>query len=120
MSKVYGYCRVALANDEEMAEQLYQVYKYCKDNELELHQRFYDNGASGLSLDRKGLNDMLSVLQKGDVVVTKDISRFARDLMKLEQLVGRIYKIGAEIVYIDKPEDNDMSPIENWIKSRLG
>lgn len=90
MSKVYGYCRVAFANDEEMAEQLYQVDKYCKDNELELHQRFYDNGASGLSLDRKGLNGLLEVLQNGDVIVVKDIARLSRSYSQCLALMERL------------------------------
>ena len=34
MSKVYGYCRVALANEEEMMEQVKMVKDYCKDNGL--------------------------------------------------------------------------------------
>ena len=90
MSKVYGYCRVALANDEEMAEQLKMVADYCKDNGLELCQRFYDNGVSGLSLDRKGLNGLLEVLQSGDVVIVKDIARLSRSYSQCLTLMERL------------------------------
>ena len=92
MSKVYGYCRVAFANEEEMVQQLKMVGDYCKDNGLELEKCFCDNGVSGLSLDRKGLNGLLEVLQSGDTVVVKDIARLSRSysqcLALMEKLEG--------------------------------
>ena len=101
MSKVYGYCRVALANDEEMAEQLKMVADYCKDNGLELCQHFYDNGASGLSLDRKGLNGLLEVLQSEDVVVVKDIARLSRSYSQCLALMERLEGIDITIRIIN-------------------
>ena len=92
MSKVYGYCRVALRNEEEMASQIKMVNDYCKGSGLKLDYVFCDNGASGLSLDRKGLNELLKVLQNGDMVLVKDIARLSRSysqcLALMEQLQG--------------------------------
>ena len=90
MSKVYGYCKVAFANEEEMAEQVNMVTDYCKDNGLQLEKCFCDNGASGLSLDRKGLNGLLEVLQSGDVVVVKDIARLSRSYSQCLALMERL------------------------------
>lgn len=90
MSKVYGYCRVALKNEEEMVQQIKLIEDYCKDNGLELDKIFYDNGASGLSLDRKGLNRLIEVLQKEDVIVMKDIARLSRSYSQCLTLMERM------------------------------
>ena len=90
MSKVYGYCRVAFANEEEMVQQLKMVGDYCKDNGLELEKCFCDNGVSGLSLDRKGLNGLLEVLQSGDTVVVKDIARLSRSYSQCLSLMEKL------------------------------
>ena len=78
MSKVYGYCRVAFANEEEMEQQVKLVGDYCRDHGLTVDKYFCDNGASGLSLNRMRLNELLKVLQDGDTVVVKDLSRLSR------------------------------------------
>ncbi len=101
MGKVYGYCRVALKNYEEVAEQFYQIHNYCKDHGLELNQRFYDNGVSGLTLDREGLNQMLSVLQRGDMVIVKDIARLSRNASQCMTLIEQIENAGAILKIID-------------------
>ena len=90
MSKVYGYCRVALADEKEMAEQVKLVGDYCRDNGLTVDKYFCDNGASGLSLDRKGLNELLEVLQEGDVVVVRDVARLSRNSSQCVSLVEQM------------------------------
>lgn len=90
MSKVYGYCRVALKNEEEMEQQVKLVGNYCRDNDLVVDKYFCDNGASGLSWDRKGLNGLLEVLQSGDVVVVKDIARLSRSYSQCLALIERL------------------------------
>lgn len=100
MSKVYGYCRVALANKEEMEEQLKMVEDYCKNNGLNLHKCFCDNGASGLSLDRKGLNGLLDVLQNGDVIVMKNMSRLSRGYSQCLALMERMKEMNVTLKVI--------------------
>ena len=101
MSKVYGYCRVAFANEEEMVQQLKMVDDYCKDNGLKLDYVFYDNGVSGLSLDRKSLNGLLEVLQSGDVIVVKDIARLSRSHSQCLALMERLEGMDITIRIID-------------------
>ena len=101
MSKVYGYCRVALRNEEEMAEQLEVVNSYCKNHGLKLNSVFYDNGASGLSWHRKGLNKMFDVLESGDTVIIKDIARLSRSASQCMALVEQMGEIGVTLEIIN-------------------
>ena len=87
MSKVYGYCRVAFASDEEMEQQKQVVDCYCEDNGLKVDKFFCDNGVSGLNPHRDGLNEMLYTLQDGDVVIVKDVARLSRNIRQCMSLV---------------------------------
>ena len=120
MSKVYGYCRTALVEGDNMEVQCVVVENYCNDRGMKLEKCFCDAGVSAHNMDREGLDELLDVLEDGDVVVTKDISRFARDMVKLEMVVDKIHNIGAEIMYVNEPESYDTSLIKGWLKSRLG
>ena len=100
MSKVYGYCRVAFANDEEMTEQVGLVGDYCRDHDLRVDKYFCDNGVSGLSIDRKGLNELLEVLQEGDVVVIRDIARLSRDSFHCMSLIEEMKNLDVELKII--------------------
>ncbi len=95
MSKVYGYCRVALKNEEEMAQQCKMIGDYCKDNGLELVECYCDNGVSGLKLERDALQRMLRILREGDIVVVKDYARISRDMHQCMEITKAIYHAGA-------------------------
>ena len=108
MGKVYGYCRVALANDDELKERLNQVYDYCKNNGLELHKCFYDNGISGLTLDRDGLKSLLDVLQEGDIVVVRNIASLSRNAQQCMKIIESISEAGVTLIIMDLEKENKM------------
>ena len=87
MSKVYGYCRVAFADEEEMIKQKQVIGWYCEDNGLQVDHYFCDNGVSGLTSYRDGLNQMLYALQDGDIVVVKDVARLSRNATQCISLI---------------------------------
>ena len=101
MSKVYGYCRVAFADEKEMEQQIKLVGDYCRDHDLTVDKYFCDNGASGLSTDRKGLNELLEALQKGDIVVVRDIARLSRSSSQCLVLLERIKDLDVTLTIID-------------------
>ena len=116
MSKVYGYCRTARAGN--MEEQIELVSNYCKAKGLDLVMCFCDDGVSAHNLSREELDKLFGVLKDGDVVVTKDPSRFARDPQKQHLLINKICDMGVEIVYVDEKEEDDKIGIEAWVEQR--
>lgn len=117
MCKVYGYCRTARAGNMEEQHEL--VARYCKDKGLKLATCFCDDGVSAHNLNREELDKLFDVLEDGDVVVTKDPSRFARDPQKQQVLINKIRDMGVEIVYADKEKKKGVLSIESWLKQRL-
>lgn len=101
MSKVYGYCRVALKNEEEMRQQRKIIEDYCKDKGLNIDECFCDNGVSGLKLDRSGLQKMLRTIQNDDVVIIKDVARLSRSADQCMYLVEQIQTTGARLEIIN-------------------
>ena len=116
MSKVYGYCRTA--REGSMEEQIELVLDYCKAKGLELVVCFCDDGVSAHNLNREQLDKLFDVLEFGDVIVTKDPSRFARESQKQQFLINKICDMGVEIVYTVEEEKDDKTSIEAWFEQR--
>ena len=101
MSKVYGYGRLALASDEGMAEQIRLVDSYCKTHGLNIEKHFFDNGVSGLELNRKELNALIDVLRGDDVVVIDNIARLSRNMFECMTVLNLFENIGAKLIIVD-------------------
>ena len=114
MSKVYGYCRTALVEGNNMEEQCAVVENYCKSRGMNLEKCFCDAGVSAHNMNRERLDELIDVLEDGDIIVTKDVSRFARNPEKCMAMIDKISNMGVEIVYtIDQ---DDTSEVEDLFK----
>ena len=100
--KVYNYNRVS-SKDQNLDRQSEAFEKFAKENDINEYQVFQDK-QSGKDFERKGYQEMLSLLQKGDLVVIKSIDRLGRDYDLIIQEWTKITKtIGANIVVLDMP-----------------
>ena len=101
MSKVYGYCRLALADEKGMAQQVELIEDYCRDHSLTLDKCFCDTGVSGLNSYRDGLNEMLYAVQDDDTVIVRDMARFSRDINQCMSLIELLEKLNVTLIIID-------------------
>lgn len=101
MNKVYGYGRLAFASEEEKVKQSNVVNSYCEKHGLNIDKLFFDNGVSGLELNRKGLNALIDVLGVDDIVVVDSIARLSRNMFECMTVIELIEKIGAKLIIID-------------------
>lgn len=102
MSRVYGYCRLALANEEIMAQQRQEIEDYCKNNDLKVDAYFCDNGVSGLTKNREYLQSMLKGLCEGDIVIITNHARLSRGLHQYLDITKEIYASGAVLKIINE------------------
>lgn len=104
MIKIAGYYRLSMEDDDVKEEsnsitnQRLLVKKYiAQDKELCSYEfcEFYDDGYSGTTMNRPGLQKMLEQLKKNEiqVVIVKDISRFSRDYIELGTYMEQIFPI---------------------------
>lgn len=102
MIKIAGYYRLSMEDDDikeesnSITNQRLLVKKYIsQDRELYKYEfcDFYDDGYSGTTVNRPGLQEMLELIKKNEiqVVIVKDISRFSRDYIELGTYIEQIF-----------------------------
>ena len=104
--RVAAYCRVSTDSDEQMISldaQKAHYESYIKLNdEWEYAGLYYDEGISGTKVDaRSGLLSMLSDCEEGkiDLIITKSISRFARNTTDCLEMVRKLIDLGIYIIF---------------------
>lgn len=101
MSKVYGYGRLALASEEGKERKLNVIDNYCQAHNLKVDKYFFDNGVSGLELNRKELNALIDVLRGDDIVVTDGFASLSRNAFECMTVLNLIESIGAKLIIIN-------------------
>ena len=105
--KHYGYKRVSTPTQEKngygLDTQDAAIKDYCKKNNIELSGMFEDVGISGTNADRHGLNELLEVLQKDDVVIVLNTSRLWRSDSVKVLIHHEFKKDNVQIKSIEQP-----------------
>ncbi len=103
--KVAVYCRVS-ERDEKRRDSLDNQKKHyemlvAQNPSWKLYEIFYDYGVSGYKESRKGFNAMIDACyrKKVDLVITKSISRFARNTYTLITMVRELSEMGVNIFF---------------------
>ena len=117
MGKVYGYCRTALADEEEIKKRIELIKKYCEDNGLNLETCFFDDGVSGFDIG-EDFKQLMRELEKGDTVVVRDISQLSRSNARLQILFEQFADMEVKILYVNGGEVR-MPSIAEWVEKRL-
>lgn len=110
--KVAAYCRVSTASDEQLISleaQKAHYESYIRSNdEWEYVGLYYDEGITGTKKDvRAGLLSMIDACEDGKIefIITKSISRFARNTTDCLAMVRRLLELGIYI-YFEKENIN--------------
>lgn len=100
--KVINYNRVS-SKDQNLDRQSEAFENFAKENQIVDYVVFSDK-QSGKDFERKGYQEMLDKLERGDLVVIKSIDRLGRNYDLIIEEWTRITKtIGADIVVLDMP-----------------
>ena len=104
-SMIFGYARVSTA--EQKLETQIELLKQqgC--------EKIYTDIASGVREDRKGLNEMLSFLREGDVVIVYKTDRIFRSLKNMIELIEFFNQKGVFFKSISNPLLIRLLPMEN-------
>ena len=121
------YCRLSqedmqAGESESIQNQKLILQKYAGEHHFFNTRFFVDDGFSGVSFEREGLQSMLREVEAGNVatVITKDLSRLGRNYLKTGELIEIIFP-EYEVRYIaindgvdTAREDNEFTPLRNW------
>ena len=117
LGKVYGYCRTALADEEEIRKRADLIKKYCEDNGIVLEKCLYDDGVSGFDIG-ENFKQLMRELENNDTVVVRDLSQLSRSNARLQILFEQLENMGVKIVYVNGGEVC-MPSISEWVAKRL-
>lgn len=102
----FAYMRISTAeerNKQHYNRQEQAIERYAKDNKIEYIYTAKED-ESGKSFDnRKEWQRLEKLLQQGDTVVFKDISRFTRELENGYKKYNELMEKGINLVFIDNP-----------------
>ena len=110
--KIAAYCRVSTGKDEQIHSLVHQkefFVEYAKRNGHELFRLYADEGITGTSLKkREEFKQLMSDAELGlfDMVVVKDISRFARNTVDALQSIRKLKSMGINTLFLTANMDS--------------
>jgi len=93
---IVGYARVSTKNQNIKS----QIELLKKAN----CEKIYTDIASGVRDDRKGLNEMLEFVRKGDIVIAYKNDRIFRSLKNMIILIDKFNELGVHFKSLSEPE----------------
>lgn len=113
--KVAAYCRVSVTKDatlHSLAAQVSYYQDYISSNPKWLFVGIYaDEGISGTKVNRPEFNRMIEDCKQGkiDMIITKSISRFARNTMYLLETTRLLKSLNIDVYF----EEQNMHSLSN-------
>ncbi|MDE6714706.1 MAG: recombinase family protein [Lachnospiraceae bacterium] len=116
--KIAGYYRLSMEDDDikeesnSITNQRLLIRRYILDHpELSHYEycEFYDDGFSGTTMNRPGMQTMLEKIKKNEIqcVIVKDLSRFSRDYIELGDYMEQIFPfMGVRFISIAERYDS--------------
>ena len=102
--RVCAYCRVSTGSEEQLSSFELQKAHYLQMAKerpnWDLRRVYADEGISGTSLkNRREFNDMIAACERGeyDLIVTKSVSRFARNLVDCISLIRKLKNLSPPV-----------------------
>lgn len=94
---IYGYLRVS-SDEQDVNSQRQGVDKYARDKGWKIDRYITDEGVSGgKDPDKRALGPLLESVQRGDVIISSEISRLGRDLYMVMDILHFCMERGAVI-----------------------
>lgn len=88
-----------------LAAQSAKIASWAEFNGYEIVGRYTDAGMSGSKADRPGLTQALTIISKGDALVTYSLSRLSRSTHDMLSIASKLNAIGADLVSITERID---------------
>ena len=106
MGNNYSYMRISTKEDrslQKFTRQEAALKKYAKQNNIEYLMSFKEDISGKNFADRKEWNKLEKILQSGDTVYFKDISRFTIEAENGYNKYMELLEKGIDLVFLDNP-----------------
>lgn len=123
---LYGYMRVSTAFEQskDRNQSFDRQLMILKEKGISEENIFQDRISGGVSTkDRPQFDKMMSTLQKGDMIVVTEMSRFSRSLQDLIESVNTLTSKKIGITFLKENivvDDNGLNPMNKFIFQLFG
>lgn len=108
LTRVAAYCRVSTDSDDQLhsleSQRSYFLSYISSHSDWVLAEIYADEGISGTSTRRRAaFNHMISDAQAGkiDLILTKEVSRFARNTVDTLEFTRKLRSIGVGVLFLE-------------------
>jgi DNA invertase Pin-like site-specific DNA recombinase len=91
---IYGYARVSTAGQAKDGNSLEAQEKLLRENGA---VKIYRDAFTGTKTDRPALNELMSVLVEGDILIVSKMDRLGRSISKTSELITQLIDKGVTI-----------------------
>ncbi|GBU25374.1 invertase [Fibrobacteria bacterium R8-3-H12] len=84
---VYGYIRVS-TDRQTVKNQRFEIDKFCKKGKIKVGKWIDETISGAKEVDKRKLGELLDNLQKGDVLISSELSRLGRNLLMIMSILN--------------------------------
>ena len=117
MNKVAIYARSAEMNAEKIERQLYLCRAYAANHSMEIVAEYADNGCSGLSAERTGLNN-LKANDEWNTLLVAECSVLFRKHTLLKNFIEHATKKGRKVISVDLEKELSFVPVSGLLQDK--
>lgn len=92
----YGYIRVS-TDKQTVDNQRFEIGRFCKKNNIHIDSWIEETISGTLTPDKRELGTLLRHIQKGDLIISSELSRLGRSLFMIMSILNLIMEKGARI-----------------------
>ena len=104
MGNYFSYMRISTKEErgkQKFSRQEVALEKYAKENGIKFTLEFKEDISGKNFEDRIEWNKLEAILQSGDTIVFKDVSRFTREALNGESKYMSLLSRGVDLIFID-------------------
>lgn len=105
---IYARYSTDLQSDSSIEDQIRVCTNYAKKNDFDVVSRFSDNAASGSTINRKGIQNLVASASSFDVVITESLDRLSRNQAHIAQIYNKLSFEGVKIFTLEDGEVNEL------------
>ena len=107
--KIIGYCRISSSvQDLEIQKQL--ILEYAQKNRILVDEFIEIEMSSRFSPKQRRIDELISKMGKGDLLIVAEISRLARNMLECLNIINELTEKEIRIIFIRQPELSTNSP----------
>lgn len=107
--QVIGYIRVS-SEEQDLAKQEHLLLKYAQQHEMRIDDFIQVEISSRRSTRERRIDELVSRLDKGDILLAAELSRLGRNMFEVINLINQLGECGVKLIFVRQPELSTAGP----------